>query len=85
MDCPPTGARPRPPAAAFVRIRACWYASAAMSDTNFCAARDNNRFLRCISADVANRRDKRDSQTNVFTFKADSLKVVICYFVRDLC
>ena len=36
--------RARPPVA-FVRIRACWYASAAMSETNFCAARDNSRFL----------------------------------------
>ena len=38
-------ARDRPPAA-FARMRACWYASAAMSDTNFCAARDRRRLLR---------------------------------------
>lgn len=37
-------ARDLPPVA-FARIRACWYASAAMSETNFCAARDKRRFL----------------------------------------
>ena len=41
--------RPRPPGAAFVRMRACWYASAAISETNFCAARDSKRFLRAIN------------------------------------
>lgn len=44
-DCP-KGARPRPLAAAFVRIRACWKASAAISETNFCAASANNLFLK---------------------------------------
>ena len=42
---PETVARARP-LAAFVRIRACWYASEAMSETNFWAARERRRLLK---------------------------------------
>lgn len=48
-------ARARPPAA-FDLMRACWYASAAMSETNFCAASARSRFLKCVG-----RRGEQDS------------------------
>lgn len=59
-----------------------------MSDTNFWAARDNNRFLR--RNDEFHKREGSetlDKQANVFTFKSHTLEVVVCdligYLQRD--
>lgn len=96
-DCP-KGARPRPLAAAFVRIRACWKASAAISETNFCAASANNLFLKGkISSVIPKKKSSVKkpgypqlfrcviySQTYIFTLKPNPLQVVVGDFVRNL-
>lgn len=74
--------RARPPAA-FVRIRACWYASAAMSETNFWAARDRRRFLHGNEW-VHKRLEALSIQPDVLAFKPDSLEVIIGDFVGNL-
>ena len=76
--------RARPPAA-FVRIRACWYASAAISETNFCAASDTRRFLNvgyCLFHLAQN--PIKDLQTYILTLEPNPLKVIVCNFIRDL-
>ncbi len=83
----PTGARPRPPTA-LVRIRACWNASAAMSDTNFCAANDRRRFLG-DAAGVEQPSEGRvnkvgDLQTRVVALNANALQEIIRNFIRNL-
>ena len=75
--------------AAFARMRACWNASAAMSDTNFCAARDRRRFLiagedNSASATIQAADERGNIQANVFAFKAYPLQVVIRDLVWDL-
>jgi len=73
----------RPPAA-FVRIRACWYASAAISDTNFWAARARSRFLRNYLRVYSFRFFMICLQPCIITFESYSLKVVICDFRWNL-
>lgn len=79
--------RARPPAA-FVRIRACWYASAAISETNFWAASDKSRFLNQGNTDVIllgkNEEEGNNLQSHVFTFETHFLQVIVCNLIWNL-
>ena len=68
---PACGARDRVPAA-FARILACWNASAAMSDTNFCAASDRRRFLGAYGSKMIVLRTMGVARTNMTTHNRTS-------------
>jgi hypothetical protein len=77
-------ARARPPVA-FVRMRACWYASDAISATNFCAASESRRFLcPCMHQHRTNGRGGRHAQPHVLAVEADALEVIVRDLRRDL-